>query len=32
MDYANRLEAIKEALWDVEEGADMVSGKTGMHT
>jgi porphobilinogen synthase len=21
MDYANRLEAIKEALWDVEEGA-----------
>jgi porphobilinogen synthase len=24
MDYANRIEAIKEALWDVEEGADMV--------
>jgi porphobilinogen synthase len=27
MDYANRLEAIKEALWDVEEGADMVMVK-----
>jgi hypothetical protein len=24
MDYANRIEAVKEALWDVEEGADMV--------
>ncbi|MDQ5929127.1 MAG: porphobilinogen synthase [Bacteroidota bacterium] len=22
MDYANRIEAVKEALWDVEEGAD----------
>jgi porphobilinogen synthase len=21
MDYANRIEAVKEALWDVEEGA-----------
>lgn len=29
MDYANRLEAIKEALWDVEEGADMVMVKPG---
>jgi porphobilinogen synthase len=27
MDYANRIEAIKEALWDVEEGADMVMVK-----
>ncbi|MGV7106271.1 porphobilinogen synthase [Flavobacterium sp. U410] len=30
MDYANRIEAIKEALWDVEEGADMVMVKPGM--
>ena len=29
MDYANRLEAVKEALWDVEEGADMVMVKPG---
>ncbi len=29
MDYANRLEAIKEALYDVEEGADMVMVKPG---
>lgn len=27
MDYANRIEAIKEALMDVEEGADMVMVK-----
>jgi porphobilinogen synthase len=31
MDYANRLEAIKEALWDVEEGADMVMVKPGIY-
>ncbi len=30
MDYANRLEAIKEALYDVEEGADIVMVKPGM--
>jgi porphobilinogen synthase len=30
MDYANRPEAIKEALWDVEEGADMVMVKPGI--
>ncbi|WP_339887380.1 porphobilinogen synthase [uncultured Flavobacterium sp.] len=30
MDYANRIEAIKEALSDVEEGADMVMVKPGM--
>ena len=30
MDYANRLEAIKEALMDVEEGADMVMVKPGI--
>ena len=30
MDYANRIEAIKEALWDVEEGADMVKVKPGI--
>jgi porphobilinogen synthase len=30
MDYANRLEAIKEALSDVEEGADMVMVKPGI--
>ena len=30
MDYANRLEAIKEALWDVEEGADMIMVKPGI--
>ncbi len=30
MDYANRIEAIKEAVWDVEEGADMVMVKPGM--
>ncbi|RZJ54722.1 MAG: porphobilinogen synthase [Flavobacterium sp.] len=30
MDYANRIEAIKEALHDVEEGADMVMVKPGI--
>ena len=30
MDYANRIEAIKEALWDVEEGADMIMVKPGI--
>lgn len=30
MDYANRLEAIKEALYDVEEGADIVMVKPGI--
>jgi porphobilinogen synthase len=30
MDYANRIEAIKEALCDVEEGADMVMVKPGI--
>ena len=30
MDYSNRIEAIKEALWDVEEGADMVMVKPGI--
>jgi porphobilinogen synthase len=30
MDYANRIEAIKEALWDVKEGADMVMVKPGI--
>jgi porphobilinogen synthase len=30
MDYANRVEAIKEALSDVEEGADMVMVKPGI--
>ena len=30
MDYANRIEAIKEALMDVEEGADMVMIKPGI--
>jgi len=29
MDYANRIEAIKEAIWDAEEGADMVMVKPG---
>jgi porphobilinogen synthase len=29
MDYANRIEAIREAIWDVEEGADMVMVKPG---
>src|SRR5690606_2062928 len=29
MDYANRIEAIKEALHDVEEGADIVMVKPG---
>lgn len=29
MDYANRIEAIKEAIWDVEEGADLVMVKPG---
>src|SRR5690606_31301502 len=29
MDYANRIEAIKEDLWDVEEGDDMVMVKPG---
>ncbi|MQP53807.1 porphobilinogen synthase, partial [Flavobacterium sp. LMO9] len=27
---ANRIEAVKEALWDVEEGADMVMVKPGI--
>lgn len=30
MDYANRIEAIKEALLDVEEGADIVMVKPGI--
>jgi len=30
MDYANRLEAIREALQDIEEGADMVMVKPGI--
>jgi porphobilinogen synthase len=30
MDYANRVEAIKEALHDVEEGADIVMVKPGI--
>ncbi len=30
MDYANRIEAIKEALHDVEEGADIVMVKPGI--
>jgi len=30
MDYANRIEAIKEAMHDVEEGADIVMVKPGM--
>ncbi|MBE8727559.1 porphobilinogen synthase [Flavobacterium hungaricum] len=30
MDYANRIEAIKETLYDVEEGADMVMVKPGI--
>ncbi|MEI7510237.1 MAG: porphobilinogen synthase, partial [Flavobacterium sp.] len=30
IDYANRIEAIKEALMDVEEGADMVMVKPGI--
>ena len=30
MDYANRIEAVKESLWDVEEGADMVMVKPGI--
>jgi porphobilinogen synthase len=30
MDYANRLEAIREALHDVEEGADIVMVKPGI--
>lgn len=30
MDYANRIEAVKEALWDVNEGADMVMVKPGI--
>lgn len=29
MDYANRMEAIKEAVWDAEEGADIVMVKPG---
>jgi delta-aminolevulinic acid dehydratase/porphobilinogen synthase len=28
MDYTESIEAIKEALWDVEEGADMVMKET----
>ena len=30
MDYANRIEALKEALMDVEEGADIVMVKPGL--
>ncbi|GAC1385473.1 MAG: hypothetical protein NVSMB45_14340 [Ginsengibacter sp.] len=30
MDYANRIEAVKEALQDVEEGADMVMVKPAL--
>ena len=30
MDYANRIEAIKEALMDIEEGADIVMVKPGL--
>ena len=30
MDYANRIEAVKEALMDVEEGADVVMVKPGL--
>ena len=30
MDYANRIEAIKEVLMDVEEGADIVMVKPAM--
>jgi porphobilinogen synthase len=30
MDYSNRLEAIKEALMDIEEGADIVMVKPGL--
>lgn len=30
MDYANRIEAVKEAVWDAEEGADMVMVKPGI--
>src|SRR6476620_4386080 len=30
MDYANRLEAVKEAIMDVEEGADIVMVKPGL--
>jgi porphobilinogen synthase len=30
MDYSNRTEAIKEALMDVEEGADIVMVKPGL--
>lgn len=30
MDYANRIEAIKEALMDVEEGADLIMVKPGI--
>ncbi len=30
MDYANRIEAVKEALMDVEEGADIVMVKPGL--
>ncbi|QYJ69129.1 porphobilinogen synthase [Flavobacterium litorale] len=30
MDYANRIEAIKEALHDVEEGADIIMVKPGL--
>src|SRR5205085_12012951 len=30
MDYANRIEAIKETLLDIEEGADIVMVKPGL--
>ena len=30
MDYSNRIEAVKEAVMDVEEGADIVMVKPGL--
>ncbi len=30
MDYANRIEAVKEAIMDVKEGADIVMVKPGL--
>jgi len=30
MDYANRIEAVREAMMDVEEGADIVMVKPGL--
>jgi porphobilinogen synthase len=32
MDFGNRIEAVKEALMDVEEGADIVMVKPGLPT